>query len=115
MPAEYTTVKVSKMVKAPQQVKVPVEPQYATVSKKVMASPPRCEWVQVLCIDNSSPAKIEQVKRALNAKGASPQLQVNGELDQNLTDAVRAFQEQNGLRADGLMTADTLAKLGVPL
>jgi murein L,D-transpeptidase YcbB/YkuD len=115
VPAEYTTVKVNKMVKAPQQTKVPVEAQYATVSKKVMASPPRCEWVQVLCIDNSTPAKIQEVKRALNDQGASPQLQVDGELDQNLTDAVRAFQEKNGLRTDGLMTADTLAKLGVPI
>ena len=115
VPAVYETVKVTKLVKAPQQTKVPVEAQYATVNKKVMASPPRCEWVQVLCIDNSSPEKIQSVKRALNAQGASPQLQVNGELDQNLTEAVRAYQQQNGLRADGLMTADTLAKLGVPL
>src|SRR5262245_8138128 len=115
VPAEYTTVKVNKMVKAPQQTKVPVEAQYATVNKKVMASPPRCEWVQVLCIDNSSPAKIQEVKRALNAQGASPQLQVDEQIDQNLTKAVRAFQEKNGLRTDGLMTSDTLAKLGVPI
>jgi hypothetical protein len=32
-----------------------------------------------------------------------------------LTDAVRSFQTQNGQNPIGLMTADTLAKLGVPL
>ena len=67
----------------------------------------------MLCIDNSSPAKIQEVKRALNKRGAS--LRVDGELDAQLTDAVRSFQQQNALRADGLMTAETLAKLGVPL
>ena len=115
VPAVMETRRYSKLVTAPQATKVAVAAEYATVNKKVMASPPRCDWVQVLCIDNSSPAKIQEVKRALNAQGASPQLHVDGELDQNLTDSVRTFQEKNGLRADGLMTADTLAKLGVPL
>jgi len=36
--------------------------------------------------------------------------QLDGELDQNLTD-----EQQNGLRTNGLMTADTLTKLGVPI
>ena len=49
------------------------------------------------------------------SRAPRPPLRVDGELDQNLTDSVRTFQQQNGLRADGLMTADTLAKLGVPL
>ena len=115
VPAVMETRRVSKLVTPPQATKVAVAAEYATVNKKVMASPPRCDWVQVLCIDNSSPAKIQEVKRALNAQGASPQLHVDGELDQNLTDSVRTFQEKNGLRADGLMTADTLAKLGVPI
>ena len=115
VPAVTETRKVSKLVKPPQAMKVPVEAEYATVNKQVMVAPERAEWTQVLCIDNSSPAKIQEVKRALNEQGASPPLRVDGELDQNLTDSVRTFQQQNGLRADGLMTADTLAKLGVPL
>jgi hypothetical protein len=115
VPAVTETRRVSKLVTPPQAIKVPVEAEYATVNKQVMVSPEKAEWVEVLCIDNSSPEKIQAVKRALNDQGAEPQLQVDGELDQNLTNAVRAFQEKNGLRTDGLMTADTLAKLGVPI
>ena len=37
------------------------------------------------------------------------------ELDQQLTDSVRSFQQKNGLNPTGLMTADTLSKLGVAL
>ena len=114
VPAVMETRRVSKLVTPPQATKVAVAAEYATVNKQVMAALRGAEWVQVLCIDNSSPAKIQEVKRALNAQGASPQLRVDGELDQNLTDSVRTFQQKNGLRADGLMTADTLAKLGVP-
>jgi murein L,D-transpeptidase YcbB/YkuD len=104
---------VTKLVKAPQQVKVPVAAEYAVVNKQVMVAPERAEWTQVLCVENSSPEKIQEVKRALNSQGAS--LRVDGEIDDQLTNSVRSFQEQNGLRADGLMTAETLAKLGVEL
>ena len=115
VPAEYQTIKVRKLVKAPEPVKVPVDAQYATVNKQVMVAPEHAVWTQVLCIDNSSPAKIQEVKRALNAQGASPTLRTDGEIDPELTNAVRAFQQKNGQNPTGLMTADTLAKLGVPL
>ena len=72
VPAVTETRKVSKLVTPPQAKKVPVEAKYATVNKQVMVSPERAEWTQVLCIDNSSPAKIQEVKRALNEQGASP-------------------------------------------
>ena len=45
----------------------------------------------------------------------SPQLRVDGELDQNLTESVRSFQQKNGLNPTGLMTADTLSKLGIAM
>ncbi len=115
VPAEYQTIKVRKLVKAPEPVKVPVDAQYATVNKQVMVAPEHAVWTQVLCLDNSSPAKIQEVKRALNAQGASPTLRTDGEIDPELTNAVRAFQQKNGQNPTGLMTADTLAKLGVAL
>ena len=113
VPAEYQTIKVRRLVKPPEPVKVPVPAVYATFNKQVMVRPERAEWVQVLCIDNSSPAKIQEVKRALRARGYP--LRIDGEIDQELTSSVRSFQQKTGLRPTGLMTADTLAKLGVPL
>ncbi len=118
IPAEYQTIKVRKLVKAPEPVKVPVEATYATVDKQVMVKPERAEWTQVLCDVNATDAKIKAVTEALNQKGASPRLRttvVEGKVDQELTNAVRAFQQKNGLKPTGLLTADTLAKLGVPL
>jgi murein L,D-transpeptidase YcbB/YkuD len=113
VPAEYQTIKVTKMVKAPEPRKVPVDAQYTTVNRMVMAGPPRCEWSQVLCDVNATPAKIQQVERALQSRGFT--VNVDGQIDQELTNSVRTFQEQQGLRPTGLMTADTLAALGVDL
>jgi murein L,D-transpeptidase YcbB/YkuD len=112
-PAVYETIRVTKMVRAPEPRKVPVEPVFTTVNRQVMAGPPRCEWSQVLCDINTTPEKIQQVERALQSRGFT--VNVDGQIDQELTDSVRSFQEQNGLRVTGLMTADTLAALGVDL
>jgi hypothetical protein len=113
IPAEYQTIKVRKLVKMPEPVKVPVAAQYATVNKQVMVKPEHAEWTQVLCDVNATPARIQQVERALKSRGYP--VQVDGQIDQQLTDSVRSFQQQNGLHPTGLMTADTLAKLGVQL
>ena len=75
IPAEYQTIKVRKLVKAPEPVKVAVAPEYATVNKQVMVEPEHAEWTQVLCDVNATPAKIQEVTQALNAQGASPRLQ----------------------------------------
>jgi hypothetical protein len=113
IPAEYQTIKVRKLVKAPEPVKVAVAPEYATVNKQVMVNPERTEWTQVLCDVNATPAKVQQVERALNSRGFS--VQEDGQIDAELTEAVRSFQQQNGLHPTGLMTAQTLSELGVQL
>ncbi len=113
IPAEYQTIKVRKLVRAPEPVKVPVAPEYVTVKKQVMTSPERAEWTQVLCDVNATPAKVQQVERAL--KSRCYPVQVDGRIDPQLTDSIKAFQQKSGLHATGVMTADTLAKLGVRL
>jgi len=113
IPAEYQTIKVRKLVKAPEPVKVAVAPEYATVNKQVMVKPEHAEWTQVLCDVNATPAKVQQVERALKSRGYP--VQVDGQIDPQLTDSIRSFQQKSGLHATGLMTADTLAKLGVQL
>jgi hypothetical protein len=113
VPAKYETVRVRKMVKAPQEIKVPVPAEYAAVDKQVMVQPERTEWVQVLCDINTTPDKIMEVERALQTRGY--ETNVDGQIDEQLTQSIRAFQSANGLRSNGLMTANTLDKLGVPL
>jgi peptidoglycan hydrolase-like protein with peptidoglycan-binding domain len=94
-------------------VKVAVAPEYATVNKQVMVKPEHAEWTQVLCDVNATPAKIQQVERALKSRGYP--VQPDGQIDPQLTDSIRSFQQKSGLHATGLMTKDTLAKLGVQL
>ena len=113
IPAEYSTVKVTKLVKPAQPVKVPVPAEYKTVNKQVMVQPEHAEWVQLLCDVNATPDKIAAVERALQKRGYN--VQPDGKIDPQLSKAVRMFQEENDLHATGLMTAETLAALGVPL
>jgi murein L,D-transpeptidase YcbB/YkuD len=113
IPAEYETIKVRKLVRGPEPVKVPVEATYTTVNKQVMVQPEREEWAQVLCDVNATPGKILEVERALGARGYS--VNQDGQIDAELTGAVRSFQQDSGLRPTGIMTADTLTKLGVTL
>ena len=113
IPAEYQTIKVRKLVKGPEPIKVPVPPVYSTVNKQVMTKPEHAEWVQVLCDVNATPAKIQQVEKALSEQGYS--VRQDGQIDQELTDSLRSFQKKNDLHVNGMMTAETLKKLGVAL
>lgn len=113
IPAEYTTHKVRKLTKMPEAVKVPVAAEYATVNKQVMVRPEQAVWDQVLCDVNATPAKIQQVETALKSQGYT--VNADGQIDAELTESVKAFQQKNGLHATGLMTAETLSKLGVEL
>jgi hypothetical protein len=91
MPAVYETHKVTKLVKAPEQKKV------------------------VLCDVNATPERIEKVENALKAQGYPVTPSEGGKIDPQLTEYVRSFQEKNGMQPTGLLTADTLAALGVEL
>ncbi len=115
IPAVYETRKVTKLVKASEQKKVPVAPEYATVDKQVMVAPEKAEWVQVLCDVNATPERIQQVESALQSQGYPVQPSGGGKLDPQLTEYVRSFQSKNGMQPTGLLTADTLAALGVEL
>jgi murein L,D-transpeptidase YcbB/YkuD len=113
VPAEYTTQTVRKLVKAPQEVRTQVPAEYTTITKKTLASGDSCEYVQVLCQDNATQSKIHEVEQALQARGY--QVDNDGLDDQDLADALRLFQERQGLPQTGLMTAKTLEALGVAL
>jgi hypothetical protein len=113
IPAEFQTIKVRRVAKMPEPTMIPVAAQFATVNKQVMVRPERAEWAEVLCDVNATPAKIQEVEKALSARGVP--VKVDGRIDQDLTDGIRAFQKQNGLFGSGLITAETLSRLGVSL
>jgi murein L,D-transpeptidase YcbB/YkuD len=113
IPAEYSTRTVRKLVTPPQQVRTPVPAELGTTTKKTMAKGDSCEYVQVLCQDNATQSKILEVEKALQARGQK--VDNDGLDDEDLADALRGFQKEQGLPVTGLMTAGTLTALGVAL
>jgi peptidoglycan hydrolase-like protein with peptidoglycan-binding domain len=55
---------------------------------------------------------IAWVQMRLNAAGANPQLDVDGDLGPATSAAIKAFQTSHGLVADGIAGPQTLAALG---
>jgi hypothetical protein len=113
IPAEYTTTTVRKLVKAPEQVRTVVPAEYTTVTKQIVANQASCEYVQVLCEDNATQAKIQEVEQAL--AGLGYQVNSDGVIDETLTAALKKYQTDRGLPETGLMTAKTVESLGVAL
>ena len=91
VPAEYGTKTVRKLVTPPQEVRSTVPAEYTTVTKKVIAAGDSCEFVQVLCEDNATQAKIHEVEQALQARGYK--VEADGLDDEDLVQALRQFQE----------------------
>ena len=56
---------------------------------------------------------IKRVQTALNAKGQTPPLVVDGQYGPMTTAAIKAFQTANGLTVDGWAGPETDAKLGI--
>jgi len=81
--------------------------------KKVMVEPERAEYAQILCEQNATPQKIMQVESALKSRGYP--VNVDGQIDKDLTSSVYAFQQDSDLLPTGLMTVETVEKLGVSL
>ncbi|MBE9216482.1 peptidoglycan-binding protein [Plectonema cf. radiosum LEGE 06105] len=55
---------------------------------------------------------VERLQKDLSARGY--ELAVNGNFDESTENAVKAFQEDNGLTVDGVVGAETGRKLGAP-
>ena len=80
------------------------------------------ERAQFLRPDSAAPAgalnpeaprgSIAWVQTRLNAAGANPQLDVDGDLGPATSAAIKAFQTTHGLVADGIAGPQTLAALG---
>jgi peptidoglycan hydrolase-like protein with peptidoglycan-binding domain len=61
---------------------------------------------------NSGSAVIE-LQNALNAAGADPAIKVDGVYAASTTNAVKLFQQKEGIQADGIAGPQTLAALGI--
>ena len=111
VPAEYKTVKVLKMVQPPQEQRIPIPAEYQTVEKQVLVKEGTAAWKSILCETNTTPGIVADIQRALLAKGFNPG-KIDGVIGRDTAEAIKAFQQANGLATGGL-TMETLERLGV--
>ncbi|HMV79281.1 MAG TPA: peptidoglycan-binding domain-containing protein [Leptospiraceae bacterium] len=115
-PPVYKTVK-KEIIRKPAYVKTTEIPaEYKTVTRKILVSPEKTEWEEVLCGNNAQEAVIWQIQKTLKEKGYNPG-NFEGKLDSATLNAVNEYQRKNGLKVNtnGLINMETARSLGVKL
>jgi hypothetical protein len=110
IPAEYGTVQVRRLVSPAREDVITIPATYKTVEKRVVTAPGGLQWREVLCDTNASPAKLQEIQRALTAAGY--ETPADGSFGPQTLRAMEAFQRARGLPV-GYLTVDTVAALGV--
>jgi regulator of extracellular matrix RemA (YlzA/DUF370 family) len=112
VPAQYKTVRVKKLVKEAEERVVQVPAEYKTITKKVKVSDSKIVWRPALCEDEAVDSKIRALQSALSREGFYTGA-INGVLNQETNQAIRAYQVESGLPQGGGMTLETLESLGI--
>lgn len=110
-PAEYRTVRTLKMVAPASEQRIPIPAEYQTVASQVLVSEGKAEWKSILCETNTTPGIVQDIQRALLAKGFNPG-PIDGIIGRETSAAITGFQQANNLATGGL-TMETLNKLGI--
>jgi hypothetical protein len=112
IPAEYAEREVTKLAAPAREVRVAIPAEYANVPQEVLVCPVQEYWTQLLCDENTTPAKVAEIQKALKAAGFDPGSS-NGELDVATMKAVVDYQKAKGLPQDGFLNIQTVSALGV--
>lgn len=112
IPAEYAEREVNKLVSPAKEVRVPIPAEYADVPQEVLVCPAQEYWTQLLCDENTTPAKVTEIQKALAAAGFNPG-PANGDLNEATMKAVSDFQKAKSLPQDGFLNMETVKALGV--
>ena len=112
IPPQYRTVKVRKLVSPPQERRITIPASYQTVSHTEKVSDGHMQWMQVLCQDNMTRQKIQEVQKALRKAGyyRGP---IDGVVGTQTISAVLKFQKAKGLTPTRYLTVETTRALGV--
>lgn len=112
VPPEYKTVRIKKLVKPAEENVRTVPAEYKTIVKKVKVNDSKIVWKPALCKDELVDSTIRQVQSALSQMGFYSGL-IDGQLNQSTSEAIRAFQVENGLAQGGGLTDETVESLGI--
>ncbi|MGF1548303.1 MAG: peptidoglycan-binding protein [Thiotrichales bacterium] len=112
IPAQYTDVKVNKMVKPAAERRIAIPASYQTVTRTERVSEGRMEWKSVICQVNMTRERIMDIQRALTAKGhyKGP---IDGIVGSMTISAMQKFQAAQGLPTTRYLTTETITALGV--
>ncbi len=112
IPAEYRTIKKRVLVAPAKTEQVLVPAEYAMVrQKKLIKKGEGVKWVEVICPKDISKTVISQLQLSLKEKGVYTGLS-NGFMGLQTKDALRKFQQDNGLPV-GNLNKRTLLALGL--
>ncbi len=112
IPEKFKTVTVTKMTSPPSERRITIPEQYQTVSKTLKVSDGHMQWREILCDTNMTRGKVQEIQRALAAKGLykGP---IDGVVGHLTINAVKAFQRKAGLPVSQYVTVATAEALGV--
>ena len=109
---QYKTVSKRMLVTAAERREIPVPAVYTTRrEQKLVSAGGYTTWNEILCTDKATTYTIQRVQRALVSKGYNPGPQ-DGVLGEKTKDALRVYQEKNGLPI-GNLNMETLRHLGI--
>lgn len=91
-------------------IEVPAE--HETLTRQVKVADARTEQRAILCETNATPAKIQEIQRALRQAGFDPG-PIDGVIREQTMAAVHRYQQARNLPVDGYLNLETVKGLGV--
>lgn len=111
VPARTVRRRERVLVEPAGEHRVAVPAVFGEQAREVQQTPARTEWRAVLCGDNAGRERVAAIQQALRAKGFDPG-RTDGRFVDTTAAAMRAFEQDAGLPADGFSTAG-LRQLGL--
>ena len=111
IPAVYKDITVTKLITPAEVKKVPMPEAFTTVTKRAMVTPSSVQWKKVVCQSKMGNSTLKSVQNALQKEGLY-QGPIDGITGPLTKEAIKAYQQANGLAVGGL-THETLKALGI--
>ncbi len=112
VPAVYKA-ETRQVIDQPATVRaIDVPAEYETLTRQVKVDDARTEQRAILCETNATPAKIQQIQRALRQAGFDPG-PIDGVIREQTMTAVHRYQQAKRLPVDGYLNLETVKALGV--
>jgi hypothetical protein len=111
VPAVFDTIRVRELIEPASYREIEIPAEYKTITRREVVRPAHIAFEEVLCEDKLDGALVSELELTLKESGYDVG-EVDGILDSDTRDAVRAFQRDNELSEGGL-TISTLEEMGL--